>query len=144
MIAMWKMGRTRITNQLPGIEAGDLTKKLHPNSNSIGWLLRHIAEVELMFAKNVFGAPVQVKVHTVGQDVHDKGHFTNLPELLAMLEESAAALERAIGSQPAGDWGQLVTAAPFGTITRAEAIARITTHTAWHAGQIAMIKKYGA
>ena len=144
MIAMWKMGRTRLTNQLPGMQAGDLPKKLHPKSNSIGWLLHHIAEVELLFAKNIFGLPLQVKLQTVGKDVYDRGNFTDLPELLAFLNESATALETAIAKQNAADWDKSVTTAEFGTITKAEALARVTTHTAWHAGQLAIIKKYSA
>jgi len=32
----------------------------------------------------------------------------------------------------------------FGTKTVAEAFGRIISHTAYHAGQIALIKKYGA
>lgn len=143
MIAIWKVGRTRLTNQLPGIAAADLPRTLHPESNSIGWLLRHIAEVELLFAKNIFGLPLQVKLQTVGKNVYDRGNFTDLAELLAFLNESVGALESAIAKQNAADWGTSVTTAEFGTITRTEALARVTTHTAWHAGQLAIIKKYG-
>jgi uncharacterized damage-inducible protein DinB len=41
------------------------------------------------------------------------------------------------------EWDGEVTTAEFGTVTRAEALGRIMTHTAYHAGQIALAKKYG-
>ena len=142
MLSIWKMGRIRLTNQLPLLEAADMPKRLHPRSNSIGWLLRHMAEVELLFAKNIFGSPTQVKISTVGKEVVDRGNFTNLEELKGLLEESAAVLEAALRAQDESSWSETVTTAEFGTITIAEALARITTHTAWHAGQMAIIKKY--
>ncbi|WP_339785425.1 DinB family protein [uncultured Imperialibacter sp.] len=142
MLPIWRMGRTRLTNQLPSISSESLPLRIHPDSNSIGWLLRHIAEVELLFAKNVFGRPLQVKLSTVGQGIKDLGHFTNLEELKGLLDESGRELEAAILDQEDGSWSTEVTTREFGTITKAEALSRITTHTAWHAGQIAIIKKY--
>jgi hypothetical protein len=47
--------RTRFSQQLGAITATDLTKKLGDSPNSLGFLIRHIADVELLFAKNVFG-----------------------------------------------------------------------------------------
>ena len=142
MLPIWRMGRTRLTNQLPSTSSESLPLRIHPDSNSIGWLLRHIAEVELLFAKNVFGRPLQVKLSTVGQGIKDLGHFTNLEELKGLLDESGRELEAAILDQEDGSWATEVTTREFGTITKAEALSRITTHTAWHAGQIAIIKKY--
>ncbi|TVR30397.1 MAG: hypothetical protein EA390_08110 [Balneolaceae bacterium] len=52
-------------------------------------------------------------------------------------EELGAAIEEI------KDWDKEITTAEFGTVTRAEALARIMTHTAYHAGQIALAVKYG-
>lgn len=142
LLQMFKMGRTRLTNQLPNIKESDLTKKLHPNSNSIGFLLQHIAEVELLFSKNVFGLDIKVSMQTVGKTIHDTGKFTNLESGLKLLTQSAEALEKAILSHKDGDWGLNVTTAEFGTVTKAEALSRIISHTAYHAGQIGLILKY--
>jgi uncharacterized damage-inducible protein DinB len=49
----------------------------------------------------------------------------------------------ALQSQKEEDWESNVTTAEFGTITKAEALARIISHTAYHSGQIALILKYG-
>lgn len=142
MIQMFKMGRTRLTNQLPNIKEADLVKKLHPDSNSIGFLLRHIAEVELLFAKNVFGLDIKVTIQTVGKTVHDTGKFTSLNTEMELLKQSADALDKVILSHQDSEWSAQVTTAEFGTVTKAEALSRIISHTAYHAGQIGLILKY--
>ena len=68
-LALWIEARTRFLNQIENITAADLTKKLPASVNSVGFLIRHIGDVELLFAKNVFGAS-EVKV--VAKTVIDK------------------------------------------------------------------------
>lgn len=142
LLHMFKMGRTRLTNQLPAMNEADLVKKLHPDSNSVGFLLQHIAEVEQLFARNVFGLPVKATMLTVGKTVHDTGKFTNLTAAFELLNVSASVLEQAIVKQNDNDWQMNVTTAEFGTVTKAEALSRIISHTAYHAGQIGLILKY--
>lgn len=142
LLQMFKMGRTRLTNQLPNLKESDLTKKLHPSSNSIGFLLQHIGEVEHLFAKNVFGLNIKVTMQTVGKTIHDTGKFTNLETELILLEDAAKVLEQAILKHQDADWSANVTTAEFGTVTKVEALARIVSHTAYHAGQIGLILKY--
>ncbi len=144
LLQLFRMGRTRLSNQFPNLQEKDLVKKLHPNSNSIGFLLRHISEVENLFAKNVFGLDVRVKALTIGKGLHDSGKFISLVEELKELSASAVTLEQAILMQKEEDWDKTVTTAEFGTITKTEALARIVSHTAYHAGQIGLILKYGA
>ncbi len=138
---MWKMGRTRLTNQLDDISNEDLLKRVHSDSNSVGWLMRHIAEVELLFAKNVFERELNVKAQTIGSIAKDRGQFNELEPLLELIKRAGDELGAAI--QEIEDWTGDVSTAEFGTVTRAEALGRITTHTAYHAGQAALAKKYG-
>ena len=141
LLALWTEGRTRFTGLLEKITDVDLKKKLHPAPNSLGFLIRHIGDVELLFAKNVFGLEgVTVRASTVAKG-YDTGEWTDLAELRAYVQESAATLERAIRAQT--DWQGTIETREFGRKTRAEALGRITTHTAYHAGQMAMILKYG-
>ena len=63
---LWLEARTRFTNQLQDLTTDDVRKKLLPSQNSVGFLIRHIGDVELLFAKNVFGdANVKVIAKTV-------------------------------------------------------------------------------
>ena len=143
LLALWKEGRTRFTNQLPKLTEADLPKKLAPGPNSAGFLLRHIGDVELLFAKNVFGLKgVQVHASTVAKG-HDTGEWTDLAALTAYVQESAEVLERAVVAQSDADWDVVIETKEFGKKTKAEALGRITTHTAYHAGQLAMVVKYG-
>jgi hypothetical protein len=72
-VAQWVEARTRFLNQLKTLQVSDLTKKLGDSPNTIGFLIRHIGDVELLFSKNVFGnSSVQVSAKTVIAG-HDTG-----------------------------------------------------------------------
>jgi uncharacterized damage-inducible protein DinB len=144
LLALWQEARTRFTNQLPNIQEVDLTKKLSPSTNSIGFLIRHIGDVELLFAKNVFGAKeIYVKAKTV-MAKEDTGVWTNLEELKAYVTESFESLKSIIETQNETDWETIIETKEFGKKTKAEAFGRIVSHTAYHAGQIGIILKYGS
>ena len=142
LLKLWIEARTRFTNQLPNFNTEDLKKKLPPSQNSVGFLIRHIGDVELLFAKNVFGAnDVKVTAKTVIAQ-KDTGEWTNLDELIAYVTYSFDSLKTIIEKQTDQDWETTITTKEFGTKTKAEALGRIVSHTAYHAGQIAIINKY--
>jgi uncharacterized damage-inducible protein DinB len=144
LLALFTEGRTRFTKVLDTLTAVDLPKKLAPSPNSAGFLVRHIGDVELLFAKNVFGLQgVIVHASTVAKG-HDTGEWTDLAALKAYVQESADTLRRAIGATPDADWDIVIETKEFGKRTKAEALGRIVTHTAYHAGQLNMIIKYGS
>lgn len=143
LVELLTESRTRFTNQLSTLTAQDLTKKLEPSVNSVGFLIRHIGDVELLFSKNVFGASeVKVVAKTV-IDKYDTGEWTNLEELTQYVTTSFETLKSVIEKQTDSDWETLITTKEFGTKTKAEAFGRIVSHTAYHAGQLALINKYG-
>lgn len=138
----WTEARTRFTNLLKDIKEDNLKKKLSNTKNSAGFLIRHIADVELLFAKNVFGAAeVKVQAKTVIAQ-HDSGEWINLPELLEYQQYAFDSLKSIIEKQTDEDWQQTITTKEFGTKTKAEAIGRIISHTAYHAGQLSLTLKY--
>jgi len=139
----WTEARTRFTNLLKDIQEDDLKKKLVNTKNSAGFLLRHIGDVELLFAKNVFGG-LDVDVHAktvIAQQ--DTGEWINLSELLEYQQYAFEHLKAIIERQTDEDWNQSITTKEFGTKTKAEAIGRIISHTAYHAGQLSLTIKYG-
>ncbi|RPA67518.1 DinB family protein [Cyclobacteriaceae bacterium YHN15] len=141
LIELWKEGRTRFTNQLSKIKPEDLGKRIGDSPNSAGFLIRHIAEVELLFAKNVFGnMEVKVDAKTLKAQ-KDTGEWTDLESLLALVKEAGVQLEKAITSQE--NWDAVIKTQEFGEKTKASALGRITSHTAYHAGQLAIVVKYG-
>ena len=138
-IELWEEARTRFTNQLSHLTQEDLNKRLLPAPNSIGFLIRHIGDVELLFAKNVFGAQ-EVKVIAK----KDTGEWTNLSELLEYVEYSYQRLRSVLEKQQEEDWEATIATKEFGTKTKAEAFGRIVSHTIHHSGQMVIIKKYGS
>lgn len=135
--------RTRFSNQLDVLTEADLKKKLLPAPNSVGFLIRHIGDVELLFAKNVFGgSDVKVSAKTV-IDKYDTGEWTNLDELKDYVNVSFETLKSIVKKHTETDWESEITTKEFGTKTKAEAFGRIVSHTTYHAGQMAIINKYG-
>lgn len=143
LLALWRQARTRFSDQLLALKEEDLTKRLPGTQNSVGFLLRHIGEVEMLFAKNVFGEDVQVKAKTLIAQ-HDTGEWTDLNELLSFLRQSGQALESVISRQEEQDWQREIVTREFGKKTLAESLGRIISHTAHHGGQMAVILKYAA
>jgi uncharacterized damage-inducible protein DinB len=134
--------RTRFSNLLIDIKQEDLLKKLTNTNNSVGFLIRHIGDVELLFAKNVFGATtIAVQAKTL-IDSKDSGQWTNLQELLDYQHDAFEQLKAILEKQSNDDWSQTISTKEFGTKTKAEAIGRIISHTAYHAGQLALTLKY--
>lgn len=143
LLDLWLEARTRFTNQLNTFNELDLPKQLGDSPNSVGFLIRHIGDVELLFAKNVFGDPtVKVTAKTV-IDKHDTGEWTNLNELKEYVLNSFAKLKSIVELQKDEDWESIISTKEFGEKSKAEAFGRIISHTAYHAGQMALIIKYG-
>lgn len=139
----YKEARTRLQIALDSLTEADLLKKLGDSPNSVGFLMRHIGDVELLFSKNVFKvANVQVKAQTV-IDQKDSGAWTNFIELKEYLNKSFETVLSAIAQQDDDSWEDLIETKEFGTKSKAEAFGRIVSHTAYHAGQLALINKYG-
>lgn len=143
LLDLWIESRTRFSNQLETLTEADLTKKLDPTINSVGFLIRHIGDVELLFAKNVFGASdVKVIAKTI-IDKSDNGEHTDWEFLKNYINESFEKLKEIVALQNDDDWDSTISTKEFGTKTKAEAFGRIVSHTAYHAGQLAIINKYG-
>jgi len=136
--------RDRYLEILQGLEAEQLAWRLAPESNSIGFLIRHNAEVEYRFCLMFFQRPLPpgVALETIGPDVRDNGRYTDLAALLSFKDESYTYLLQAIKALPADQW-DLPAAAPIGEMTPRQALGRLIYHTGYHGGQIGLIRKYG-
>lgn len=140
---LWKEARSRFQQQMDKISEEDLKKTLGKSPNSLGFLIRHIAEVELLFAKNVFQLnAVKITAKTIIEG-EDTGKWTNLQELKEIHEQAFEKLQQAIKQQSNEDWKKEVTTKEFGTKTLSEAFGRVVSHTAYHTGQMAIINTYG-
>jgi uncharacterized damage-inducible protein DinB len=102
-----------------------------------------MGDVEFLFAKNVFGSrDLKVSAKTV-IDKRDTGEWTDLNQLIEYVKQSGIALSDIISNQSEDDWQTVIVTKEFGSKSKAEALGRIVSHTAYHAGQMALMLKYG-
>ena len=141
-VALYTQGRTRLTTWVDDVTDNDLPRQLHSEANTLGWMLCHIGEVERLFAKNIFGRDLDVKAQTIGPNAGQRQEFGPAEDLHALLNRSGRELQDAIAAQDEDAWIREVTA-DFGTLPLQEALARIITHTAYHAGQAHLTRRYG-
>lgn len=85
---------------------------------------------------------VQVKAKTL-IDQSDTGQWTDLESLKTYVTESFDKLLSIVQEQSDIDWETTIVTREFGTKTKAEAFGRIVSHTVYHAGQMAIVLKYG-
>ncbi|MFS0556159.1 DinB family protein [Brevibacillus sp. 179-C9.3 HS] len=135
--------RSRYQDALVRLDATELGWKLAPGSNSIGFLIHHIAEVEYRFCMMFFGTaiPPEITLTTIGP-VRDEGNFTDLSALLTFHEASYHHLLDSLASLPEDAW-DTPCEAPIGTLTPRQALGRLIYHMGYHGGQIGLIRKYG-
>jgi uncharacterized damage-inducible protein DinB len=143
LLALWEEAHTRLEDKLHLITEEDLQKTLSPSPNSLGFLLRHIAEVELLFAKNVFGAKDTKIIAKTVIAKHDTGEWVDPKALNDIIIRAKSVLKAIIEKQTDADWETVIETKEFGAKTKAQALGRITSHTAYHAGQIGIILKCG-
>lgn len=144
LLLAYREGRLRLENLLPKIEGADLPKSVAPEAASVGWLLTHIAEVEVLFMQRFFGWETDRvhTPHTLGP-VRDDRRERDLEGIKEALAYSKTNLLAAIQSKPAEFWGEKASWELFGVITHAQALGRLISHTGYHSGQIALAVKYG-
>ena len=122
LLDLWKESRTRFSNQLEDLTDEDLKKKLGNSPNSVGFLIRHIGDVELLFAKNVFGdSSVKVSAKTVIAK-SDTGEWKDLRALKEYTADSFRKLWSIVEKQSDEDWESIISTKEFGTKTKAEAL----------------------
>ena len=143
LLSLWEEARTRFTNLLEKVQTADLPKRLGDSPNSAGFLMRHIADVELLFARNVFKlADVSVSAKTVIAQ-RDTGEWTDLQELVDYQAHAYETLKKAILQVGDEGWDEEIETKEFGRKTKVMALGRIVSHTTYHAGQLAIVLKYG-
>lgn len=139
---IWRTIRDRFSKTVQGLTDAELALKLSEDTPTIGYMIRHNAEVEYMFADWFFGKkkPEGIVYYTAGGPGKEKVSFTNLAELIAFSEESDRFLSQAMEELPESAWDVQVNS-PIGPSTPRVALGRTLYHTGIHAGQISFIRK---
>jgi len=140
VLTIWRTIQELFHKTAKSVPEKDLTLKI--GAASIGYMLRHNAEVEYMFGEWFFGRkmPESLVLTTNTGPVGSKAEYTNLAELLDLLAASNEFMTEAMRDLPEEKWNEPVET-PIGSSTPLEAVARLIYHTGLHAGQISLIQK---
>lgn len=140
VLPIWQAIQERFHKTVKALPEQDLPLKL--GVHSIGYMLRHNAEVEYMFADWFFGKsmPEGLEITTSRGAAGSKVTFDNLQDLVELLESSNDHLIQAMKELPEEKWHQTVDC-PIGASTPLEAVGRLMYHTGIHSGQISLIQK---
>lgn len=144
ILPVWNAIQQRFHDMVKGLQEDDLQLQLANDSATVGYMLRHNAEVEYMFAFWFFGLPMpeELKVLTSRGSGGSTAVFTNLNELIGLLEASNAHLIEGMSRLPEEKWHETMKC-PIGPSTPLEAVGRLMYHTGIHSGQISFLRKYG-
>ncbi|MFU1793731.1 DinB family protein [Paenibacillus azoreducens] len=144
MLPVWRAVRDRFQKLAAGLREEELLLTAPGQGPTIGWMLRHNAEVEYMFAEWFFQAekPKGIEYITGGGPV-DHPDYADLKGLLHFLEESDRHFTMAMRLLPDDAWDTPV-ASQMGMSTPREAMGRVLYHNGLHAGQISLIRKLNA
>ncbi|MGZ9583126.1 DinB family protein [Paenibacillus marinisediminis] len=143
VLPIWRSLQERFHKTARNLPEKNLPLKL--GSASIGYMLRHNAEVEFMFAEWFFNRPMPagLTILTGRGAAGAMSDFADLAELVAILEASNEHLIAAMRDLPDEKWNEPVNS-PMGPSTPLEAVGRLMYHTGIHAGQISLIQKCAA
>ena len=143
MISAWKTGHRTLINMLPKINEENIANRLAPEANSVGFLLRHIAEAEHGLSHTALKGPaLTFERKTVGPGITDTGEHTNVEEIKKMIEDSGLSVENAMRNLTPDEWEEEVELR-MGTFSRRDFISYMIAHSSYHTGQIGLSLKYG-
>lgn len=129
-----------MANSLPEEALG-----LRIGAASVGYMLRHNAEVEYLFAEWFFRRPLPPGLELLTSRGpaagRDRAEFLDREGLLALLRASNQHVLEAMRELPEEAWRMAVDS-PMGASTPLEAVSRLLYHTGLHAGQISLIQKH--
>ncbi|MGG4394751.1 DinB family protein [Paenibacillus thiaminolyticus] len=129
-----------MANSLPEEALG-----LRIGAASVGYMLRHNAEVEYLFAEWFFRRPLppglEILTSRGPAAGGERDEFLDRECLLALLRASNQHVVEAMRELPEEAWRMAVDS-PMGASTPLEAVSRLLYHTGLHAGQISLIQKH--
>jgi len=141
IIAMWESLQGRFHKMVKELPQESLSLSIGPAS--VGYMIRHSAEVEFVYSEWVFGTtkPENLEYQTLRGPGNSTAEFTNIDELVSLLEQSNAIIIAAMKALPEEDWSKEVKT-PRGTFSAMDAISQLMYHTGIHAGQISLMQKH--
>jgi len=114
--------------------------KLNAESNSIGFILLHMAEIVNLFG-TFFEIPTDVQNTTMGFE--DNGQGKDIQESKGLIKRGFSNLKDLIESAEEEYWKGIIFTPFFGEVSRFRLFSHILFHHFHHSGQISAIMKKG-
>ncbi len=111
------------------------------NSNSIAWLIWHIAEVEDNWVRDrVYGQP---RRYPFGKSVRETApdQYPSRVALLGYFSEARSLSRERLDEASEEDFDRMVDDSTWGRISVRQVWAGVVTSCAWHGGQIALTNR---
>lgn len=109
--------------------------RLNKDTASVGFIYRHIAEIQLLLGQ-FLGEPTEVVNTTMG--FQDTGQGADLEASTALIHDGFRMLHQLAEKHPESWWMETEETPFFGTVTRLAMLGHIFNHNAHHSGQIAL------
>lgn len=147
----WELSRKRMVDELQGLSSSQLNWRLHPNSLTIGEMVLHVAGVEMSFGSQLLGVELDVadsrlkKAATDGvtnREVYPYAPDEITRDLLDWALDRGQAMVAGIMRDPSPVLQKEMVSALGPIITGEGALARLGFHSAYHQGQIYLIRTH--
>lgn len=141
IVPVWNALQQRFYKMAQELREEELSLSIGPAS--IGYMLRHNAEVEYMFAEWFFDQPMpqDLQILTSRGAQASSAEFSNLDVLISLLDASNQYLLEGMQKLDEEAWHK-PKETPMGPSSPIEAVGRLMYHTGIHSGQISLIRKH--
>lgn len=146
----WRICRPRFLEAISGLSAEQLNWRLHDQALTLGETALHVAGVEVSFATQLTGAPIneflaRVKACATDGVVNEKSFpFASeeiSPDLVSQAMEEAKAMAEPLLDHPTPEILTKEIVSALGPVITGEgALARLAFHPGYHQGQAHLIR----
>ncbi|MFM1879314.1 MAG: hypothetical protein RLZZ241_2180 [Bacteroidota bacterium] len=117
------------------ITTENISWRLNKETASVGFIFRHIAEIQLLLGQ-FLGEATEVSNTTMG--FQDTGQGNNLEKSKELLQDGYKMLLELAEKHPEYWWMETIETPFFGTVSRLAMMGHILNHNAHHSGQISL------
>jgi hypothetical protein len=143
LLQCWEESRKIFTDQLERMKKDDLKKQMPNTMDSVGFIVRRIGDVELFFARKIFGRRMIKPAADIRITQYDSGEYVNLEKLKTYIKFAGEAVRDEIRHQNDTNWEEIVYCPEFGKKTKAKFLGTLIAQTAFQTGIIKNILEYG-
>ena len=141
LTGLWANSQKRLISTTDKLTKENLRLRLNPTTSSLGFLMLHIGESQLLLAQLFFDIGSQTE-YTFGYSAADDGREISLDLTRKAIVDSEKLIHDYIQTLPEDKWSEEIETR-FGKLSRFDALAFIVHHSSYHLGQAGLTLKRG-